>query len=98
MGLVRSRAAALMCGAALGLIASQGAAAQTTKNASNVTLLERLVIGFGGVAKVAIDTPQAVTVINQSDLDAMQATTIGGIFDSVPALLERRSRHPRPSG
>jgi len=86
MGLVRSRAAALMCGAALGLIASQGAAAQTTKNASNVTLLERLVIGFGGVAKVAIDTPQAVTVINQSDLDAMQATTIGGIFESVPGV------------
>lgn len=86
MGLVRSRAAALMCGVALGAIALQGAAAQTTTNASNITLLERLVIGLGGAPKVAIDTPQAVTVIDQADLDRTQATTIGGIFDSVPGV------------
>jgi hemoglobin/transferrin/lactoferrin receptor protein len=89
MGLVRSRAAALMCGVALGAVALQGAAAQTTTtntNASNVTLLERLVIGLGGAPKVAIDTPQAVTVIDQADLDRAQATTIGGVFDSVPGV------------
>lgn len=86
MGLVQSRAAALMCGVAFGVMGAQGAVAQTDVNASNVTLLERLVIGLGGAPKVAIDTPQAVTVIDQADLDRAQATTIGGIFDSVPGV------------
>lgn len=86
MGLVKSRAAALMCGAALGVLAAQAAQAQTANvNATNITVLERLVIG-AGAPKVAIDTPQAVTVVNQDDIDAAQATTIGEIFDSVPGV------------
>lgn len=86
MGLVKSRAATLICGAALGLIAVQGAAAQSNVNTSNVTLLERLVIGLGGAPKVAIDTPQAVTVINQEDLDNVQASTTGELFKGVPGV------------
>ena len=86
MGLVRSRAAALMCGAALGVLSGQGAAAQAITNASNVTLLERLVIGLGGAPKVAIDTPQAVTVINQADIDRAQASTTGDLFETVPGV------------
>src|SRR4051794_26533468 len=86
MGLVQSRAVALMCGVALGAVALQGAAAQSTVNTSNVTLLERLVIGLGGAPKVAIDTPQAVTVISQQDIDQAQASTTGEIFDSVPGV------------
>jgi hemoglobin/transferrin/lactoferrin receptor protein len=86
MGLVKSRAAALMCGAALGVLAAQGVQAQSTNvNATNITVLERLVIG-AGAPKVAIDTPQAVTVVNQDDIDAAQATTIGEIFDTVPGV------------
>lgn len=85
MGLVRSRSAALMCGVALGLVMSQGAAAQQNVNATNITLLERLVIGLG-MPKVAIDTPQAVTVVNQADIDQIQATTTGEIFKSVPGV------------
>ena len=86
MGLVRSRSAALMCGVALGLVGVQQAAAQTTNvNAGNVTLLERLVIG-AGAPKIAINTPQAVTVLNQDDIDQAQATTTGGLFDSVPGV------------
>jgi len=85
MGLVRSRAATLMCGVALGLIAVQGAAAQSNVNTTNVTLLERLVIGLG-TPKVAIDTPQAVTVVDQDDIDAAQASTTGELFDSVPGV------------
>ena len=84
MGLVKSRAAALMCGAAMGVLASQAAQAQDV-NATNITVLERLVIG-AGAPKVAIDTPQAVTVVNQDDIDAAQATTIGEIFDTVPGV------------
>lgn len=87
MGLVRSHAAALMCGAALGVVASMGAFAQTTTttNASNITMLERLVIG-AGAPKIAIDTPQAVTVVNQDDIDQTQAATTGDIFKSVPGV------------
>jgi hemoglobin/transferrin/lactoferrin receptor protein len=84
MGLVKSRAAALMCGAALGVLSAQVAQAQNV-NATNITVLERLVIG-AGAPKVAIDTPQAVTVVNQDDIDAAQATTIGEIFDTVPGV------------
>jgi len=86
MGLVKSRAAALLGGVALGAIALQGAVAQSNLNASNVTLLERLVIGLGGAPKVAIDTPQAVTVINQADIDRTQATTTGDLFATVPGV------------
>ena len=48
-------------------------------------MLGRIILG-SGTAKVAIDTPQAVTVLEQSDLDREQATTIGEIFASVPGV------------
>ena len=86
MGLVKTSAAALMCGVAFSAIGLQGAAAQSSDvNTTNITLLERLVIG-AGAPKVAIDTPQAVTVINQADIDQVQATTIGEIVDGVPGV------------
>ena len=84
MGLVRSRAAALLGGVALAIVAQQGAVAQNV-NATNITLLERLVIG-AGAPKVAINTPQAVTVLNQEDLDKAQASTTGGLFATVPGV------------
>ena len=84
MGLVKSRAAALMGGIAVAIIAQQGAVAQNV-NATNITLLERLVIG-AGAPKVAINTPQAVTVINQADIDNKQAATTGELFASVPGV------------
>ena len=86
MGLVRASSAALMCGVALTLIGAQGAAAQAKNvNTTNVTLLERLVIG-AGAPKVAINTPQAVTVVNQADIDQAQASTTGELFASVPGV------------
>ncbi|MCR6635783.1 TonB-dependent receptor [Devosia sp.] len=84
MGLVRSRAAALLGGVALAIVAQQGAVAQNA-NATNITLLERLVIG-AGAPKVAINTPQAVTVLNQEDLDKEQASTTGELFANVPGV------------
>ncbi|MBO9590351.1 TonB-dependent receptor [Devosia sp.] len=84
MGLVRSRAAALLGGVALAIVAQQGAQAQNV-NATNITLLERLVIG-AGAPKVAISTPQAVTVLNQEDLDKAQASTTGALFATVPGV------------
>jgi hemoglobin/transferrin/lactoferrin receptor protein len=86
MGLVRSHAAALMCGAALSVVGMGAAFGQsTTTNASNITMLERLVIG-AGAPKIAIDTPQAVTVVNQDDIDAVQATSIGEVLSTVPGV------------
>ncbi|MET0439897.1 MAG: TonB-dependent receptor [Devosia sp.] len=84
MGLVRSRAAALLGGVALAIVAQQGAVAQNV-NATNITLLERLVIG-AGAPKVAINTPQAVTVLNQADIDKEQAATTGELFATVPGV------------
>ncbi|KKB77798.1 hypothetical protein VW35_14175 [Devosia soli] len=84
MGLVRSRTAALLGGVALALVAQQAAQAQNV-NATNITLLERLVIG-AGAPKVAINTPQAVTVLNQADIDKEQADTTGALFATVPGV------------
>lgn len=88
MGLVARLATALLGGVALGVLGSAAVQAQTTtvgQHGRNVTLLERLVIG-AGAPKVAIDTPQAVTVVDQEDIDAKQASTTGEIFDDVPGL------------
>lgn len=84
MGLVKTRAVALMGGVALAILAVGSASAQNV-NATKITLLERLVIG-AGAPKVAIDTPQAVTVIDQADLDKAQAATTGDLFASVPGV------------
>ncbi|MES0881076.1 TonB-dependent hemoglobin/transferrin/lactoferrin family receptor [Roseibium sp. SCP14] len=50
-----------------------------------VTKLQRIVIG-SGVDKVAIDTPQAVTVLDQEAIDDEQAMTIGDLFREVPGV------------
>lgn len=49
------------------------------------TLLQRLILG-AGAEKIAIDTPQAVTVIEQEDIDQAQARTIGELFETVPGV------------
>lgn len=49
------------------------------------TLLGRLVLG-AGTPKVAIDTPQAVTVLDQEDLDREQPRSIGDLFANVPGV------------
>ena len=49
------------------------------------TSLQKIVLG-AGQEKVAIDTPQAVTVIDQEQIDNAQATTIGDIFKQTPGI------------
>jgi hemoglobin/transferrin/lactoferrin receptor protein len=61
-----------------------GQAAASGK-AGRVTLLQRLVVG-AGAPKVAIDTPQAVTVIEQEDIDQRQPATVGEILRDVPGV------------
>ncbi|ODT07738.1 MAG: hypothetical protein ABS58_05625 [Mesorhizobium sp. SCN 65-20] len=96
MGLVARNKAALLGGAAMmvlvGLQAAQAQETQTQEVQTNeqdkkgrVTVLQRLVIG-AGQAKVAIDTPQAVTVLDQEDIDRLQPETIGDIIRATPGV------------
>lgn len=82
-----ARNMAVLMGSASLMVAMAGmAAAQDTNVAERqdrVTLLQRLVVG-AGVEKVAIDTPQAVTVVEQEDIDREQASTVGELFTLVP--------------
>jgi hemoglobin/transferrin/lactoferrin receptor protein len=90
MGLLANRRSVLL--ACVALSAANGAFAQdagqdkvVAAKTSRVTLLQRLVVG-AGEEKVAIDTPQAVTVLNQEDMDRAQAGTIGDFFKSMPGI------------
>lgn len=87
MGLVARNAAMLLGGVALGILGASAGLAQESDNANTqfVTLLERIIVG-AGKAKVAIDTPQAVTALDQQDIDDKQAETIGDILDDVPGV------------
>src|SRR5688500_175742 len=91
MGLAARDWAALMSGAAMMAFVGMGTAkAQETQTneeekQGRVTTLQRIVVG-AGVDKVAIDTPQAVSVIEQEDIDRAQPTTIGDVFDQIPGV------------
>lgn len=52
---------------------------------TNETALGRIVLG-AGTSGVAIDTPQAVTVVDEAEIDRAQATTVGELFDLVPGV------------
>jgi hemoglobin/transferrin/lactoferrin receptor protein len=49
------------------------------------TPLGRIVLGWG-TEQVALDTPQAVTVIDQEEIARQQATTVGEFFDAAPGV------------
>ncbi len=86
MGLSKTSRTWLMGSAALGVLtANFGAFAQDATSETYTTRLQRVVLGTG-VDNVAIDTPQAVTVLSQDDIDNDQAMTIGGLFRDVPGV------------
>ncbi len=88
MGLVARSVAVLMGGAAVSVLAAgTPALAQdtTAQKQGRVTLLQRLVVG-AGEDKVAIDTPQSVTVVNQEDLDTDQPQTAGEMLRDIPGV------------
>lgn len=87
MGRVTRNSAVLLCGAALGTVLAATAEAQeTTATQPRVTLLQRLVVGAGAAEKVAIDTPQSVTVVNQEDIDREQASNVGELLRDIPGV------------
>lgn len=89
VGLVGRNTAVLLGSVAMGLmLGAQTAAAQDTnedQKRDRVTVLQRLVVG-AGVDKVAIDTPQAVTVVEQEEIDEEQAVTVGDVLKRIPGV------------
>jgi hemoglobin/transferrin/lactoferrin receptor protein len=85
MGLTANRVAALLGSVAMTAMLTAAAQAQTTQNTQYVTLLERLVIG-AGTPRIAINTPQAVTVVNEEDLEQLQPLTTGDMIAGVPGV------------
>ncbi len=89
MGLISRNRGWLMCGVAANAVVMCGQAhaqdAQAIPNQGSSTTLSEIVVG-AGVPKVAIDTPQAVTVIDQEAIDEKQPTTIGDIFTQIPGV------------
>ena len=86
MGLDITSRTRLMGSVALWVLAFTGeAAAQDATEESGATPLDRIVVGTG-IDKVAIDTPQAVTVLDQDAIDAQQPRTIGDIFNEIPGV------------
>ncbi|HEY4200690.1 MAG TPA: TonB-dependent receptor [Devosiaceae bacterium] len=84
MGLVGKNTAVLLSSVAIAVLTSASGALAQEQNANYVTLLERLVIG-AGEPKIAIDTPQAVTVLDQEDIDGKQPTTIRDALEGIPS-------------
>ncbi|MBD1547535.1 TonB-dependent receptor [Labrenzia aggregata] len=89
MGLMSRNRGWLMCGVAANAVVMCGQAlaqdAENTQDQGSNTTLSEIVVG-AGVPKVAIDTPQAVTVIDQEAIDEKQPTTIGDIFTQIPGV------------
>lgn len=77
----------LLSSAALALLATPAMAqdGDARQGATTQLSLERLVIS-AGTEKVAIDTPQAVTALDQEDIDRRQATTIGDLLQGIPGV------------
>lgn len=74
------------------LLGMQPAQAQDFGTTTNITdtgatgsFLGRLVLGFGR-ARVAIDTPQAVSTLEQEDIDREQASKPGDLFRTIPGV------------
>ena len=54
-------------------------------HSSEVLTLDRIVIGAGR-EKIAIETPQSVTVVDQDEIDQEQGTTIGDVINDIPGV------------
>ncbi|OKL44560.1 TonB-dependent receptor domain-containing protein [Pseudovibrio exalbescens] len=73
--------AALLAGTTLSLALSAG----QSHSQEAITVLDEIVV-TAGEEKVAIDTPQAVTVVGQEEIDRRQATTLGEILNDIPGV------------
>lgn len=75
----------LLAGASVLLLAGAANAQQAPEGAASQLSLGRIVVS-AGAEKVAIDTPQAVTALDQDDIDNAQATTMGDLLEAIPGV------------
>lgn len=72
-----------------GVFATGAATAQdaqtTVADTSNMIVLDRLVV-TAGTAKVAVDAPQSISVVDQEDFDSEQPTTVGDVLNDLPGV------------
>lgn len=81
-----ARTGLLLTAATAAALCSQPVAAQeATESGGFFQMLGRIILGTG-TAKVAIDTPQAVTALEQEDLDQKQPETLSDLFKGVPGV------------
>lgn len=95
MGLVGQSGRALMCGTAVLVLAGSMIARAQNAPSGQVTTedqkqgratgLKRIVLG-AGAEKVAIDTPSAVSVVEQQEIDDEQPQTINEIVKNIPGV------------
>lgn len=81
MGPLGTARAALLCTVAAALPLGTPVLAQD--GGDGATRLQRIVKGAGS-DKVAVETPQAVTIVEQRDIDQEQPVTVGDIFKQIP--------------
>ncbi|MEK7429189.1 MAG: TonB-dependent receptor [Pseudomonadota bacterium] len=81
--------AALLAGTSCLLMAGTAQAQEAHPKSEGSTAaqlsLGRIVVS-AGAEKVAIDTPQAVTALDQEDIDQTQATTMGDLLEAIPGV------------
>ncbi|MBL9075058.1 TonB-dependent receptor [Tabrizicola sp.] len=92
--LLGPRACLLTTATALALCAAPAVAQEADETVFQ--MLGRIIFGTG-TAKVAIDTPQAVTALEQEDLDRKQAGNIGEMLKGVPGV-QAAGASARPMG
>ncbi|WP_071795179.1 TonB-dependent receptor domain-containing protein [Natronohydrobacter thiooxidans] len=78
----RARLYATISATAL-LLAPMPALAQQSESVQATSFLGRIILGFGR-ARTAIDTPQAVSTLEQEDIDREQASKPGDLLRTVP--------------
>lgn len=76
----------LLLGTALFIVPMSALAQDESEAPETIRMtLDRMVIS-AGTEKVAIDTPQAVSTLDQEDIDQVQATTIGDLLEGMPGV------------
>jgi len=81
--LPRARLAHLLCSVPLVLLTSAPVMAQEGEGLFQ--MLGRIILGTG-TARVAIDTPQAVSTIDAAEMERDQPASIGDLFKAVPGI------------
>lgn len=76
----------LLAGASALMLAGAAQAQQPKEHSAAAQLSLGRIVVSAGAEKVAIDTPQAVTALNQEDIDDAQANTMGDLLEAIPGV------------